>query len=330
MAIAPLTNQDLTLAPLNKVDLAGLDSLFDEQCAEWLALLKWDYTGPSRMIREVARAGELSGYAAMTGGRAVGFSYYIIEAGRCSIGDIYVSKSWRASRASRLMASAIVEQLDRLPRATRIESQCVTVGNPGATEFFLSEGFQRFDRDYMTCDLAGLRHTPHTETTRRLDEKLLDVAIREWHEDDFAQSARVIHRSYRGQHDSRINSQYATEEGCAELLSVLTDHLWCGDFLPQVARVAVRRATSSIVGVLIASRLATGAGHIGQISIHPAYQNLGLGRRLVSSALAEFDRRGFNTVSLAVTTANTSAFHLYESCGFRTVHTFPVFYREKR
>jgi len=33
---------------------------------------------------------------------------------------------------------------------------------------------------------------------------------------------------------------------------------------------------------------------------------------------------------LAVTTANTNAFHLYESCGFRTIHTFPVFYREKR
>jgi ribosomal protein S18 acetylase RimI-like enzyme len=33
-------------------------------------------------------------------------------------------------------------------------------------------------------------------------------------------------------------------------------------------------------------------------------------------------------VSLAVTSANTSALYLYESCGFRTIHTFPVFFRE--
>jgi ribosomal protein S18 acetylase RimI-like enzyme len=329
MAAAPLTNQDLRVIPLKEADPQELDSLFDEQCAEWLALLKWDYTGPSRMIREVSRQRELSGYAVMSDKTAVGFSYYIIESSRCSIGDIYVTKDWRASGADRLMAARIVEQVDAAGHARRIESQCVTIGNVGAADFFESRGFNRFERDYMICDLAGLASEPRTEATHRLDEKLADISIREWRDEDFAQAARVIHRSYRGQHDSRINNQYATEEGCAELLSVLTDHLWCGDFLAPVARVVVRRETGSLIGVLIASRLATGAGHIGQISIDPAYQDMGLGRRMISSAIAEFDRRGFNSVSLAVTTANASAFHLYKSCGFRTVHTFPVFYQER-
>ena len=328
MTAALLTNQDLRVIPLKEADPAGVDSLFDEQCAEWLALLKWDYTGPSRMIREVARQRELSGYLVMNGNDAIGFSYYIIESNRCSIGDIYVSRAWRESGADRLMAASIIEQIDETPRTERIESQCVTVDNRGAAHFFESRGFNRFERDYMICDLTGPGHNTRTEATRRLNEKLIDVSIREWREDDFAQAARVIHLSYRGRHDSRINSQYATEDGCAELLSVLTDHLWCGDFLPRVARVAVCHETGRLVGVLVASRLATLAGHIGQISIHPSYQNMGLGRRMISSALAEFERRGFNSASLAVTTANASAFHLYQSCGFRTVHTFPVFYRE--
>src|SRR5215210_8633560 len=149
MAAALLTNRDLRVIPLKEADPAGVDSLFDEQCAEWLALLKWDYTGPSHMIREVARQRELSGYLVMNGNNAIGFSYYIIESGRCSIGDIYVSRAWRESGADRLMAALIVEQIDETPRTQRIESQCVTVGNCGAAGFFESRGFHRFERDYM-------------------------------------------------------------------------------------------------------------------------------------------------------------------------------------
>ncbi|HXU07891.1 MAG TPA: GNAT family N-acetyltransferase, partial [Blastocatellia bacterium] len=76
-------------------------------------------------------------------------------------------------------------------------------------------------------------------------------------------------------------------------------------------------------------RVSKGVGHIGQISVHPAHQGGGIGRRLIAGALAEFRRMGFRSITLAVTSANTSALHLYESCGFRTIHTFPVFHRER-
>jgi ribosomal protein S18 acetylase RimI-like enzyme len=82
--------------------------------------------------------------------------------------------------------------------------------------------------------------------------------------------------------------------------------------------------------VLIASAISAGVGHIGQISVLPTYQGLGLGRRMIYGALSEFYRRGFKSVSLAVTSANAAALHLYESCGFRAIHTFPVFFREKK
>jgi len=85
-----------------------------------------------------------------------------------------------------------------------------------------------------------------------------------------------------------------------------------------------------MAGILIASRVSKGVGHLGQISVHPAQQGRGIGRRMIESALAEFRRQGYSKITLAVTTANTNALHLYESCGFRTIHTFPVFYREKR
>lgn len=329
MATALLTNAELNIVSLDEADIAGLETLFDEQCDEWLALLNWDYTGPSRMIRQVARQRDLPGVVATKGDQTIGFAYYIIEAGRCSIGDIYVSKSWRGLGVDQKMLAAILDAVERQPRVRRIESQCVGIENDGASALFERGGFERFDRYYMKADLSrSIRDTLSVESNRSAGGELLNVTIRQWEEDDFALATRIIHRSYRGGPDSRINSQYRSEEGCAELLTILTDHIWCGDFLPYISRVAVRSSTQNIVGVLIASRIAPRAGHIGQISVHPAYQGQGLGRRMLNSALEEFDRYGFGSASLAVTVTNEPALHLYESCGFRRIHTFPVFCRE--
>lgn len=330
MATAPLTNAECRIVALPEVDLAGLEALFDEQCDEWLELLRWDYRGPSRMIRQVARQRELSGFAAVSGSRITGFAYHVLEAGRCSIGDIYVSKDWRGKGVDRQMLAAILDDVERRPHVRRIESQCVGVGNDGASALFAYKGFERFDRYYMIADFTGSsRNISPLEGESSASPLPPDVRIRSWEEDDFALATRVIHRSYRGGPDSRINSQYRTENGCAELLTILTDHIWCGDFLPYVSRVAVRRATRSMVGALIASRIAPRVGHIGQISVHPAHQGRGIGRRLLMSALEEFDRYGFSSISLAVTTANNPALHLYEDCGFRNAHAFPVFCRQK-
>jgi ribosomal protein S18 acetylase RimI-like enzyme len=308
MVTALLTNAEIEIVSLGEANLAGLEALFDEQCGEWLALLNWDYRG----------------FVAAKGDQIVGFAYYIIESGRCSIGDIYVSKSWRGAGVDLRMLAAILDEVGRQPHVSRIESQCVGIENDGANSLFSSLGFERFDRYYMMTSLSSGSTIP-AEPDRT---DLLNVTIRDWEEDDFALATRVIHRSYRGGPDSRINSQYRTEEGCAELLAILTDHIWCGDFLPYISRVAVRLATRNVVGVLIASRIAPRGGHIGQISVHPAYQGQGLGRRMLDGALEEFNRYGFDSVSLAVTATNESALHLYESCGFRRIHTFPVFCRE--
>ncbi|MEK6301583.1 MAG: GNAT family N-acetyltransferase [Acidobacteriota bacterium] len=327
MATAPILNTELEIVSLREAGFASLEPLFDEQCDEWLELLRWDYSGPSRMIRQVARDGELAGFAAMSGTLAVGFSYYVVEGGRGSIGDIYVSKSWRGLGIDRQMTAAMVDEMDHAPGVRRIESQCVSVGNEASTVLLEARGFERFDRHYMTMEL-----TPRADEAFESREftEASGISIRAWEDGDFASAAEVIHRSYRGRHDSRINTQYRSESGCGELLTILTDHVWCGDFLNGVSQVAYQAAAGKLVGVLIASRIASGAGHIGQISVHPAHQGRGLGRRMINRALLEYARRGFDSASLAVTSANASALHLYESCGFRTIHTFQVFFREKK
>jgi ribosomal protein S18 acetylase RimI-like enzyme len=333
MATAPLTNTDARIIPMNDADLIGLEALFDEQCREWLALLRWDYTGPSRMIRQVVRQRDLMGFVAMSGSRAIGFAYYVVENERCTIGDIYVTKDWRGAGVDRQMVAAILDALEHGPRLRRIESQCVSVDNDGASELFAARGFGRFDRYYMMMELGreegeATKLISHQQRPSQANESASDILIRAWQEADFAQAARVIHQSYRGRSDSRINSQYMTEDGCAELLTILTDHIWCGDFLPHISRVAARRGMRKLAGVLITSRIAPRVGHVGQVSVHYAYQGQGLGRRLLASALQEFVQYGFNAATLAVTAINTPALRLYKSFGFRCIHSFPVFFRE--
>jgi ribosomal protein S18 acetylase RimI-like enzyme len=228
------------------------------------------------------------------------------------------------------MAVGVLRAIDQLPRQRPIESQCVSIDNLAATEVFLGRGFERFDRAFMRVDIKSPARNDKIPAGRRRKRQAPDIELRAWEEDDFSRAVRVIHRSHRGEHDSRINSQYRTEEGCAELLSILTESIWCGSFMRRVSRVAIERETGNPLGILIASRISARTGHLGQISVLPRYQGLGIGRQLIRDALSDYRELGFDSVTLAVTTANVGAVHLYRSCGFDTIHEFPVFFSERR
>jgi ribosomal protein S18 acetylase RimI-like enzyme len=329
MATATLFDANLKIIPLSQADLGSLELLFDEQCAEWLSFLQWDYSGPSRLVREVARQNDLEGVVALNNDQIIGFAFYVVEQTRCSIGDIYVSRSWRKTGADRQIAAAIIRRLELLPGLNRIESQCVGIGNDAANSFFENYGFKRFDRLFMVAQLKSIEPSSIVRGTKHPGNQPDDVVLRPWEERDSSPAANVIYQSHRLEHDSLINSQYRSQEGCAELVTVLTDSIWCGSFLPTVTHVAEDTVTGKPVGVLIASRMAARAGHFGQVSVLPSYQNQGIGRRLIAAGIEELRELDFNTVSLAVTSLNEPAVHLYQACGFRTIHTFPVFYFER-
>jgi len=344
MTALPL--QDVKILPLSEFDSTSADRIFDEQCREWLSKLKWDYAEPSRLLRGVVRRGELTGLLAATAPRVegasetcnpppeskpAGFSFYVVEGARASIGDIYVAEPFRGAGVDKLLVLAVLAKLDTLPRLRRIESQSVSFNNQGADEVFMSRGFQRFERRFMMAGLsaAGLL----TQQAREISSPsaaMGTIRIRPWPEDDYGSAVRTIFKSYQGEDDSRINSQYGSEEGCAELLSILTDTVWCGQFLPQASRVAACSMTGNQVGVLIASRMSADTSHFGQISVLPAYQGRGIGRRLILSAKSGLLSRGFAAASLAVTATNTRALSLYESCGFHAIHSFPVYFWRRK
>ena len=326
---------DIRIIPLAEVDQTLTDGIFDEQCQEWISKLRWDYFEPSRLLRGVLRKGELTGLIAITNSAtgeaaAGGFSFYVVEGTRASIGDIYVSARHRGSGIDRELLLAILSKLETLPRLRRIESQSVSFDNRGAEQVFLSRGFERFERRFMIAPLSTDAVPRSVLEDAQLATGPGTIRIRSWQEDDYGATVRTILRSYRGEDDSRINSQYDSEEGCAELLSILTDTVWCGRFLPEASRVAACSVTGNQVGVLIASQMSPDTAHLGQISVLPVYQGRGIGRRLIQSAKAELSTRGFTGASLAVTATNSRAVSLYESCGFSTIHSFPVYFWRRK
>ena len=99
------------------------EPLFNEQCEEWLELLGWDYSAASELIRQVVRDRDLNGFVALSGNTPVGFTYYVIENIRCSIGEIFIAKAQRGLGVDRRLAEAVIDRVGKITRVRRLESQ---------------------------------------------------------------------------------------------------------------------------------------------------------------------------------------------------------------
>ena len=67
--------------------------------------------------------------------------------------------------------------------------------------------------------------------------------------------------------------------------------------------------------------------YVANLAVAPAYQNRGIGRRLLATAAQRAQERGYRWLSLHVAAANAPALHLYESAGFSPEVTIRPPYR---
>jgi ribosomal protein S18 acetylase RimI-like enzyme len=138
--------------------------------------------------------------------------------------------------------------------------------------------------------------------------------------DDIATAGAIIHRSHLGSLDAALNITYATPALCRGFVETLVLRSGCGRFDPQASMLAMGR--DGPVGVLIASRLSAGNGHVCQVSVVPEEQARGLGGVLMALALESFRRSGLTAASLSVTVGNRRAYRLYQRLGFGLCKAF--------
>jgi ribosomal protein S18 acetylase RimI-like enzyme len=84
-----------------------------------------------------------------------------------------------------------------------------------------------------------------------------------------------------------------------------------------------------MIGTASLDRLPRRMRHRGElgISVLKAYQNRGIGRRLITEILSYARDNEFSVIDLQVRCDNSAAVHLYETMGFEICGVHPAFFQ---
>jgi len=328
MAAAHRTVEEYTRPPqaveildLRHFSSADLHLLLEEEVAVWATRLAWDYRGSADMIRRYLDARILPGYAAVERGNVVGYAFFVYEGSKGVVGDLFVSPRRSDVRTVELqMAEHMVETLQGSPGIHRIEAQLLTHDTGEITVPFLTAGFQRHRRLFLSLQLQGAG-APQIGAAPVPQE----IAIRRWSEQDYQPAAGVITAAYRVHIDSEVNDQYRTTAGSIRFLNNIVRFPGCGVFDAEASFVAAHRPSGALIGLILCSRVRDDVGHCTQVCVVPEYRGRRIGEHLIACACHSLRKRNFSLLSLTVTEANHRAVELYRQLGFQQIRTFDAF-----
>ncbi len=309
----------LAFMPLSLVNPDALAPLLDEEAEAWLAELDWDYAPIRNILGSFLRQNLLPGFAAMSRGRAVSYSYFLTHRGKAILGSFFTSRAGDSLVAGEEVLRQTVARMKELHGIDRIEAQVIPFSGVNPMAVFAREGFQSFARYFMELDLR-----PWSPRLAEPEE----WRIVPWDSACLSEIASVVVESYMGEYDAQICDDYRSVGACTNYLRSLTENPGCGTFLPGASLLAID-PRAEICGFVMTSRLSGSAGMIPQISVRPAYQGRGLGRDLVLRILERLKAQAFSTVSLTVTKKNRRAFEWYERLGFRIRKEFGAYVWER-
>ena len=298
-----------------------LRPLLDDEVEAWGGLLCWDYRSSADMILRYVDAKILPGYAAVERGSIIGYSFFVYEGSKGVIGDLFVSPSRPDARELEVrMLEHVLATLQESPGVHRVEAQLLTHSTGELAEPFISKGFQRYRRLFLSLQLTGAG-APSLAAVRPLN----DVQIRRWVEQDYQPAAGVITAAYRAHIDSEINDQYRTNAGSMRFLNNIVRFPGCGVFDNDSSFVAIHKPSHALIGVILCSRIRHDVGHVTQVCLLPEHRGRGIGESLIAASHNTLRMRNLSQLSLTVTEANRNAVELYRRIGFREIRVFDAF-----
>jgi ribosomal protein S18 acetylase RimI-like enzyme len=311
--IRGLFQHSMQIVDLRQIQSRTLDPLFQEEARHWRDELYWDYRPSIDLIRKFIDSRSLGGYVATENGSPAGYGFYVLEDHKGLIGGLFVSSNFTQDPITKSLVTEMVAALHATPRLERVEAQLMPFGAELDPDF-LSQHFRLYGRQFMLLNIADAR----------LSGKPLSSGLRlePWTDRAFESAARLIQLSYANHVDGEINDQYRSEAGGMKFLRNIVLLPGCGQFLPE-ASFLVRPATGDRpIGMVLTSTVSERVGHTTQICVTPGHQGHGIGRALMESSIQALRRRRYESLSLTVTSINTSAVQLYEHLGFRTIKRF--------
>lgn len=311
--------------PLEVVDLREINGgqmggVLAAELRAWHEEFHWDYSPSTQLVQKYVELGTLCGFALRRGGQVAGYAYYLHEDHKGLIGGLYILDAYSTLEGERMLLRACLEALRQGDsRLRRVESQLLLLRHASLPlpEFPYGVLMRTYERVMMTARLDRLTAGLYDLAVRR--ERFL---IDRWHERRMEEAGRLVCLSYRGHVDAEINDLYRTNPGSRHFISNLINYPGCGVFQYPASFVALDPASGDLRGVVLASKVAEGVGHITQICTHPLARGTGLGRVLLDQSLSALAASGCHSVSLTVTVANRPAMQLYQKMGFAVTRRF--------
>jgi ribosomal protein S18 acetylase RimI-like enzyme len=305
------------IVDLRRLAARDLEPLLEEESAEWLAEIEWDFRKSAELVRRFVDLRALSGYALLEDGEVAGYVYYVLEEAKGLVGDLYVRPALRtAERENRLLGSAL-EAMTAAGSVRRIESQLMMLRLAPARPVPFAPNAAAYSRNFMRLDLGGAALAEGC--VRR------PMYLEKWSDHYQEPAAQLIAAAYAGHIDSRINDQYRSAAGARRFLYNIVQYPGCGTFFRPASCIALEAETGRLCGISLASMVAPECGHITQICVSPAVRGTGIGHAMLRQSLATLRQMGCHSASLTVTAANADAVALYERVGFRTVRQFSAY-----
>jgi ribosomal protein S18 acetylase RimI-like enzyme len=312
----------MTIVDLRQLNSRQIDPLLTEEARHWKQELQWDYRSSVELIKKFVDAKSLAGCAAVEGGRAAGYAFYVLEEHKGLLGGLYISPQFPQRELAEKLLESTIETLRAIPLVERVEAQLIPFGC-NFDEALAGRGFRLYPRQFMLLDLqAGPPKAEDTGPARPSTGAVSGLKLERWNDRYFGACARLIQLAYANHMDGEINDQYRTESGALKFLKNIIMLPGCGQFQEQASFVLRAPHTQELVGVVLTSAVSVGVGHTTQICVMPGYQGHGLGRRLMEATLTALRERNFTGLSLTVTSANQPAVQLYEKLGFVKIKTF--------
>lgn len=297
---------------------AELESLWRLETRWWRDRLRWDVSDVFGALRRVIERGGLPGKAIRVGGRTVGYAYYGIAGGVGIISGLSVSPEWSRTDVGGILLRESVDAIRR-QGVRRIESQCVSFDTSWLIPSFEREGFRSYWREFLRVELRPGQESACLPAMAQWEP---------WQGIHVWEAAAIMQAAYEGEIDAEITERFCTADGCRAVLENVLSQGGCGNPVPEASGIARSRGCG--VGFDVVTEIAPRQGHLAQVAVLPAYQHRGVGRSLLGYSLSQLFALQFDTLSLIVTRANQRALRMYQSMGFQSVLSFPVFVWEDK
>lgn len=319
----------LEILDLRHYSARQLRPLLETEARFWEQRLRWNYRTSTELLLQYLDSRILPGFVALDRGRICGYTFCVYEGHKAVVGDVYsiANEAAPALQTTKLLLHRLLELLLHSPNINRIESQLLLYDAGSIDDIFLNFDFTLHPRLFMEYDLPG----PESSILQNGNHLPLpaDVELCRWSTIHYQAAAELIHESYNGHIDARINDQYCSLHGSLRFLHNIVRFPGCGVFEADHSWLLRNRFNGAVIAMVLCSRVSSDVAHITQLCVARAYRGHRLGRMLLQHCMNHLARAGFHAITLTVTEANYQAIKLYEDLGFFTRHRFEAMVLEK-